>query len=223
MNMNKTNLFLKEQIKLYPNNAMLALKNIAISNYFIGDTEWYYTTETRKIQNYLFLVVCPSGEFDNNKKIFIGDVTDNQNKFSKNLDVLKSTKINDEPILITSYKLKNSALKRVLVLNLPITNSVSNFIQSKFSKIYTKQEIEKLFPKSNVLNRDKQRGVLLKEDEYKKIFLNSLNKKFNTSIRVEEFDSDEYELPVSLEMSTEWLNYDNYILTWLGLESLIKK
>lgn len=221
--MNKTNLFLKEQIKLYPNEVINALKNIAISNYFIGDTEWYYTTETTVLQNYLFLVVCPSGEFDKKRKIFVKDVDIEKNRFIRNVDLIKKHTINGQPILINSYKLKNSLLERVLVLNLPIDNSVNNFIQGKFSKIYTKEEVEKLFPKSNVINRDKQRGILLREEEYKQIFVNTLNKKFNTSLTVEEFDSDEYELPVNLEMDLEWLNYDNYILSWLGLDSLIKK
>lgn len=242
--MNKTELILKNQIKLYNEKTLTSLQEINIENWFIGDCEWYFTTGETQLQNFLFLICDPNGEFDKLKKYYKGEVVTNQGNYLKNLNTIKGEYLNEyelkddkfiksgrmSPVYQTSYTLKGSVMKQVLVLNLPIPESVIKFIKGEYSQIYSENIINTIFYKLETTNEKykkevelvkKQRGVVLKEEDYKSMFKMELQRRFGD---LPDFEIDgELELPPVVNMADEWINYDSDILEWVGLDKILKK
>lgn len=101
--------------------------------------------------------------------------------------------------------------KLMLVLSVPemFNNAYDNFIDSKYSQMYSIDEIMKLF---NIPERKKEFDILTKNYEIEDDFIKSVNEEFDTNVYQFDEPIKEYELP--LKPVEEIFNYqsDNYYL-----------
>lgn len=184
----------------------------------LGDIYW------NKTKKYLLPCLVEYGE-DFSKKVSnlfklavgIGDhaLTDMGLHLEKHLFILVDTSVSKQtfpktiqwlrgqPYYETDYPFDDihTGKLHMIVIKFPekYYNAYGRFTKSQFSKMYSKEDIGKLF-------KNKERvGVLTKDKEQLSKFLNELNKKFNTSIEEHEWPS-ENELDFTINMKEEMFN-----------------
>lgn len=107
---------------------------------------------------------------------------------------------------ITDYNPSSNlnSRKHMIVIKIPkrFSNAYDMFIESKYSKMYTKNEIDTLF--SHPTKTDDKK-ILLKYPEAYDSFVKKVNKEFNCNFTTSNLNADEYELPLKKE--EEIFNY----------------
>lgn len=116
-------------------------------------------------------------------------------------------------------KIKIDDIYTLLKMKLPIRfkDSIKHFIEGNYSKMYTKEDIDSYFipieysylrDLQNVLNDENNsiKSILKKDSTYERIFLNKVNKKFDTDI-TELNKESEYEFKPDLK--DEILEYES--------------
>lgn len=111
--------------------------------------------------------------------------------FTHNL--LKTLK--EESFYVDDYSFDNvlNFKYHMLVLKFPIEyeNSYKLFEKGKYSKMFTKKEIQTFFKKEDTIS------ILKKELEYKDIFKKKLQSEFNYVDYIPDYLCEEYDLPIS--------------------------
>ena len=130
---------------------------------------------------------------------------------------LDYTELRTNEYYVTDYPYIDTELnKHVLVMRLPIDNSVYHFVRGNYSMMYTQEEVDLLFPKKTFINGieyySEVYSVLTKRDDYLEIFKNKIREEFNTDHVAEKLD--EYDYPPFTE--NEVLNYQNINLIKLN-------
>jgi len=107
--------------------------------------------------------------------------------------------------------------KHMVVLKLPVQHSTSylSFIKGRYSEMYNSKELNTYFRYISISNKDIEerqnekmrttRNVLTKNIEYVPIFVDIVNKRFNTEVGVKDFKDAELDFPPT--KSEEIFNY----------------
>ena len=96
-------------------------------------------------------------------------------------------KIYNKVLCINKYDDVQEGCLHMVVIKFPEQHykTYETFKVSQFSKMYTKQDVNKFFAQ-----RPEVQKVLIKDNNYKVEFVKSLNKKFETTISPDEFDGE---------------------------------
>lgn len=116
---------------------------------------------------------------DNNTLFIIFDSSVNTLKFSMFLDYLQ-----DKEYFLGNYVRStdlNDLTYQVLVFKFPesFNNIFTEFKKGKFSKMFTKEEIDKFFPESKY---PEQRKILLKDETLRESYIEKVNREFEVNI-----------------------------------------
>lgn len=118
------------------------------------------------------------------------------------------------------YDINSKCCSHMVVLRFPDTfgKKFNNFVKGEYSKMYTQEEIKKYFPLAS-LNKSKNitisnslgdnleiHKVFTKEPEFKKIFIDKINKDFGLEMSENEFDIN-MELDYLPTLEEELFNY----------------
>lgn len=131
---------------------------------------------------------------DNKRCVFFMFDTKINNKFFEEfLNYLKY-----QEYYITDYCPESEIInsrKHMIVLQVPekYNNAYDMFLQGKYSLMYTQKDIDLLFDITNKIN---EINVLTKKSTAKKIFIDNINKEFNTTIN--DVQNTELDLPLKI-------------------------
>ncbi len=212
------------------------LENMYKESYHIMDSDYYQVFNLTEVKNFYFIVVNSLGHFDNSKGYYVKPKEVAVKEFKSNLEKLKEFNF-----FITSYKVKGDMYREVLVLELPkvviggdVQNTAKNFLEGKYSKLWTPEQLEIMFAPiesssgSKYIMAENQRreeikGILSKDPRFKHLYVKSIKEKFDTTITEEEVGDIELDIPAKY-CSEEILNNSN-VLYQVGLLSIsdIKK
>lgn len=167
---NRTAKYFAPILRCYGKNFVKSMNKLRIKAFAIGDLNY-----SDSLTDYIYCVVniYPSNsfssvlEFLSNKEYFIDDYI---------------------------FSLKNSL--HCIVLKNPRPGAVDAFLKGKYSKMYSIEDIERFFLKTVVVNSIERYtdvySVLTKRSDYDNIFIEKLNKEFNTTVNKLE-ESVEYD------------------------------
>lgn len=113
-----------------------------------------------------------------------------------------------QPYFVCDYMFEanlKEARQHMVVLEIPeiYHSAYENMIDSRYSKMYTKQQVHGLFhPKAtNII------GVLTKSAVGYNSFINNLNEQFGSEVTKEDFNPDEIEFDTPFNFEEEMFNY----------------
>ena len=94
--------------------------------------------------------------------------------------------------------------QHMIVLEIPkeFSPTYNNFINSKFSKMYSRENIDYYFPKV-----DDRVKVLLKDEEATEKFVEMINTSYDTHYTAEEWIEEKYEIELPIKNDEEIFNY----------------
>jgi len=226
--MNKTERYIAPSIRLREKEFQTIIGNICKKNYFIIDSEYYSVYNLTEVKNIMFIQVDSLGHFDKTKKCYVKS----KDVAVKEYKELKA-KLKKFSFFVTSYSIKDDYYQEVLVFELPeviidkeIQNTAKNFLEGKYSKLWSKDQIEIMFteldsnlPLSQKYNENIQeiKGILEKKEEYKKYYQNLVKIKYGTTLALEDIHG-ELDLPAKFEEAE--IRGDSNILYQLGLKTI---
>lgn len=193
---NSTARFLSPILNTFNSSFLANFKPVQkhVLGYAIGDVK--YDKAKNKKHTYLLFIICDiNGVFLPDKQRYLN--IDTGRKIFDNFitNVKKSSYYYDDYIL--------DGVAHCVILQIPKEwyTVYDNFIKGHYSKMYSKTQIKAFFSsKDNI-------GVLTKDAEYKSIFVEKLNEKFNTHVKPEDLPDDiELEVP---PFEDDILNYEN--------------
>jgi len=142
-------------------------------------------------------------QIDQNCLFILLDTRYSKNQTLYNNNLTKFLKyIREKDYYVTDYlydNMRERYSKHMIVLKIPEVfnskNILLKFKQGLYSQMYESYELNLCF---NSIHRQKAKKVLLKDLEYKKDFINKVNKDFGTNITIEDFKDAELDYPPSL-------------------------
>lgn len=192
---NSTARFLSPILNTFNSSFLANFKPVQkhVLGYAIGDVK--YDKAKHQKHTYLLFIICDiNGVYLPDKQRYL-QIENGRKIFTGFLDsVKKSSYYYDDYIL--------DGTAHCVILEIPKEWYIAydNFIKGHYSKMYSKTQIKAFFSsKDNI-------GVLTKDAEYKSIFVEKLNKKFNTHVKPEDLPADiELEVP---PFEDDILNYN---------------
>lgn len=192
---NSTARFLSPILNTFNSSFLANFKPVQkhVLGYAIGDVK--YDKAKHQKHTYLLFIICDiNGVYLPDKQRYL-QIENGRKIFTGFLDsVKKSSYYYDDYIL--------DGTAHCVILEIPKEWYIAydNFIKGHYSKMYTKTQIKAFFSsKDNI-------GVLTKDSEYKEIFVEKLNQRFNTHVKPEDLPADiELEVP---PFEDDILNYN---------------
>lgn len=206
---NKTARYVLPILNSFPNSFKINYQKVktGLVCTAIGDVCYDYA-KGKSVEHCLFMVYDINGLYSISENKYVDAHKCRQNLMSY-IRFLKK-----EPYYLDDYVIQ-VGMYHCIVIKLPDTYkpTIQRFITSKYSTMYTNQQLSALLIKEK---NDKGQfnavfGVLTKHPDYIKIFQEKLNEHFNTNIVIE--DDRELDLPINL--NEEVLNNNKRTLLML--------
>ena len=85
----------------------------------------------------------------------------------------------------------------MVVIRLPdkFEKSYEPFLKGEYSQMYSQEEVAEI-------GFNKAKGVFNKSEDYKKVFLEKINREFNCTLKLEDLGDRELELPPNIKEET---------------------
>lgn len=192
---NRTRQYLAPAVKLYGEEFITKYKSLAGMGVGIG------VGEVDLNNNIYFL-------FDVNGRLRYNTYIDK--KGSKINFVFTLSYLREQPYFVKDYPFDSGLYgnKHMIVLKNPV-NNLDEFLKGNYSKMYTKEIINKVFDDTKLSNGKKVKNdvkmILEKNKSYQNTFISNLNKEFKTTIKLDDLTDREYDFPPCL--NNEVFNY----------------
>jgi hypothetical protein len=178
---NRTRKYLAPSLLLYDTEFVKRIRQLSILSF--GIEIYHNNPQLIFDSNYLILLVDINGKVKNNQYINIklGRLASKQA-----IDYIKTHR---SFISLTPVNNATESLFYLKVLLPTVVNAeiIRDFIAGRYSNLYTKNQIEMLFPKHVVSNNIKVLNqiyqILHKQKEYRKIFIHKINQDFKGSYK----------------------------------------
>lgn len=202
--MNKTRLYLVQQLQHYGEQFVQFFTKNNITTFAIQDYGFNITEESRKIDSNVYIV------FDVNGKKKAGNYIDVQSSrlvFQNTLQYYQN-----HPAYVTDYCYDSNRTGHlhVIVVKLPFPEKMKLFLKGAYSKMYSQTELQNWFVKEitekvvienkllSVKKITNQWGVLTKHPDYKKEFIETINNEFGTKLDVNDVNDHEFDISPKL-------------------------
>lgn len=179
--MNKTGRFLKPLLKLHGEEFRRKLSRCFKLAYGMGDL-----LINNQYTQHIFILLDAEHE---NCKIFFNDFME---------------WFQEQDYYEDDYAVDNLLYGRLhmIVVRLPknCEDKLQHFKKGEYSKMYTNKEVEELL-------EDKDKAIVIKDSNYRTIFVTKLNEQFGTDMKLKELASDaELEIPPGIDDEEEFKN-----------------
>jgi len=196
---NRTLHYLAPSLKLYGDEFVLKYKTLACMGTGLGNV-------TLDGNNFYSV-------FDVNGKIKYDTYLDKKEgriHFTYILSWLK-----DQPYYVKDFPFDSGmkGYQHMIVLKIPDCVNMDAFLQGSYSNIYEKTILDKLYPSHITLQNGQKinnitKLILTKDQNYKRDFLEKTNTEFNTTLSINDIDSN-FELDFPPLLINEIFNYGN--------------
>lgn len=201
---NRTYKYLSPSMKLYGEEFIAKLRLLYGLAIGVQDYGFNTSSEDRKLENNIYYVFDVNGQFTFGKHI---EIEKSRIDFYKVLSWLR-----EQSYFVKDYPFDSgrNGNKHVVVLKLPKEGMIDKFVNGQYSKLYTKEELDKIINKTNKVLKSTVPNpiysVLSKDEEFKEEYLQILNSTFNSRLTINDISHhNEYDIPPFLK---------NEILRW---------
>lgn len=193
---NATGRFLSPMLNTFNSSFQANFKPIHkhILAYAVGDLRYDKAKQIK--HKYLLFIVCNiNGVFLPDKQRYLS-IENGRKIFDNFLKYVKSSSYYYDDYILDS-------IGHCVVLQIPKDwyKVYDSFIKGEYSKMYSKVQVKAMFSnKDNI-------SVLTKDAEYRPVFVEKLNKKFGTNLKVDDLPPDiELEVP---PFEDDYISYEN--------------